>query len=34
MQWGFAIRFASADVYLFSFAGTATRKETYASGGR
>ncbi len=31
MQWGFALRFAGADDYLFSFAGTAHSKETYAS---
>jgi hypothetical protein len=31
MQWGYAIRFADADEYLFSFAGIASSKETYAS---
>ena len=31
MQWGFAVRAAGAEDYLFSFAGTASSKETYAS---
>lgn len=31
MQWGFALRASDADSYLFSFAGTANSKETYAS---